>query len=105
LGLGYSPILRKEIAIGFILLYLFFEIYVLLVESVQKVFKFSFGFIGPTEIRILGIFFSLYAYFSPLRRHNTLFLIFLAVMALRLVYNVVKKAIELNKRRSRFGKA
>lgn len=98
IGLGFanSPFLNKENAMGLVIIYLLFEIYVLLVESVQKIFKFSFGFVGPTEMRLLGICLSLYLYFSSSPQVNTFFSISLGLITLGFLYIVAKKAIKLN---------
>jgi len=106
LGLGYSPFIRIETAFAFILVYLLAEIHVLLVKSVQNVFKLSLGLFGPTELRILGIILSLYIYFSSphhliilkanITQYDLILITTLIIMTPTLVINIIQKGIELN---------
>lgn len=105
--MGYSPFIKIETAFAFIVLYLLSEIHVLLTKSVQNIFNLSFGLLGPTELRILGIIFSLYVYFSSPRhlvifgvdftQYDLILIVILIIAALALIANIIQKGVELNK--------
>ena len=58
LGLGLSGFVKIEIALLFAIMYLILMLHVELVTYVQNEFKYSFGLIGPTEMRIIGDIYS-----------------------------------------------
>ena len=107
LGVGYSPFIRKEIAFAFVSLYLLMEINVLLIKSVQNIFKLSFSIFGPTELRILGIILSLSIYFSSLNyftilkisltQYDLISIIVLIIMIFMLTASIIQKGKELNR--------
>lgn len=53
LGIGLSPYVNLELALGLVVVYLALSINVYLESSVFGVFKISYGRIGPTEVRLL----------------------------------------------------
>ena len=55
IGLGLSPFVRLEIALFLVLVYLTLSINVYLESAVFGVFKIAYGWIGPTEARLLLI--------------------------------------------------
>ena len=56
LGIGLSPYVNLELALGLVVVYLALSINVYLESSVFGVFKISYGRIGPTEVRLLLVF-------------------------------------------------
>lgn len=72
LGLGLSGFVKIEIALLFAIMYLILIVHVELVTYVQNEFKYSFGLIGPTEMRIIGGIFTLVMFFCPITYYNIL---------------------------------
>lgn len=108
LGLGISGFVRIDLALLFAIMYMALMIHVELVTFVQNKFKYSFGLIGPTEMRILGVFITVYMYFAPVKYFNIIgyyisqydiaFLIMSALMSIVLFFSILKKAIELDRK-------
>lgn len=107
LGFGLSGFIKIEISLLFACIYLALMSHVDLVVHVQGQSRNAFGLFGPTEIRIIGVFFSIYLFFSKVMYLNiwgnllTQFdlgmLILTAIMAMILFFSIIKKGIELNK--------
>lgn len=107
LGLGYSEYIKLDFALFFVILYLIITEHVLLVNYVQKVFKYSIGAFGPTEIRIIACIVAIYQFFSPIQIYNFKGLIFTQydiaitfiniVMLFMIITSAFQKAKELNK--------
>ena len=66
-SLGFSGYARIELAWAVNLLYLLMVIYTSLVNFTSRSFQISFASIGPTEIRILAIFMSIWLFFNDQR--------------------------------------
>lgn len=64
IGLGLSPYLRFDLALLALISYLLMATYVYLVTYVNGVFRISFGRLGPTESRALGILANTLVFFS-----------------------------------------
>lgn len=107
LGLGLSGFFKIEIALAFVIMYLILMIHVELITYVQNEFKYSFGLVGPTEIRIIGIFLTIVMFFLPVKYFDILgytltqydfFASFaVVVMAMIILFSILSKAIELDK--------
>lgn len=107
LGFGLSGFIKIEISLLFACIYLALMSHVDLVVHVQGESRNAFGLFGPTEIRIIGVFFSIYIFFSKViyfniwGNHWTQFdlgmLILTAIMSMILIVSIIKKGIELNK--------
>lgn len=107
LGFGLSGFFKIEIALLFACLYLALMAHVDLVTHVQGENRNAFGLFGPTEIRIIGVFFSVYMFFSKviylnffnhyLTQYDIGLSVLIFLMALILFVSIVKKGIELNK--------
>ena len=107
LGFGLSGFIKIEISLLFACIYLALMSHVDLVVHVQGESRNAFGLFGPTEIRIIGVFFSIYIFFSKViyfniwGNHWTQFdlgmLILILIMAMILIVSIIKKGIELNK--------
>lgn len=72
LGIGLSGFVKIEIALIFACMYLLLMLNVDLKVYVKNECKNSFGIFGPTEVRILGIFLSIYMYFAPIHYYSVL---------------------------------
>lgn len=107
LGLGLSGFFKMEIALAFVIMYLILIIHVELVTYVQNEFKYSFGLIGPTEIRIIGIVLTIVMFFLPIRYFEIvghyltqydLFAAFAVIVMFGIIaYSIVSKGIQLDK--------
>lgn len=108
IGLGVSLYVRIDIALLFAAMYMALMVHVELITYVENEFKYSFGLVGPTEIRILGVFAVIAMFFSPIKYYNILgqyvsqydaaFLIVSILMGLLLLYSLITKGIELDKK-------
>ncbi len=108
LGLGISGFVRIDLALLFAIMYMALMIHVELVTFVQNRFKYSFGLIGPTEMRILGVFITIYMYLAPVKYYNVVgyyisqydiaFLIMSGLMGVVLLFSILQKAVELDKK-------
>jgi phosphatidylglycerophosphate synthase len=107
LGLGFSGFVKIELALAFVIMYMILMIHVELVTYVQNEFKYSFGLIGPTEIRIIGIMLTIVMFFMPTRYYEILgytltqydLFASLAVVIMFgiIVYSILSKGIELDR--------
>ena len=107
LGLGLSGYVKIEIALLLASIYLAMMLHVDLIVHVQNQCKNSFGWFGPTEIRIVGIFLTVYMYFSEVKyfdiynhiltQHDIAVFSGSVIMFIILLVNILRKGIELNK--------
>lgn len=107
LGLGLSGFFKIEIALAFVIMYLILMIHVELITYVQNEFKYSFGLVGPTEIRIIGMLLTIVMFFLPVKYFDILgytltqydfFASFaVVVMGMIIIFSILSKAIELDK--------
>jgi phosphatidylglycerophosphate synthase len=63
-GLAFSGYGRLELAWAVNLLYLLMVIYTTLTNFTSREFQISFAYVGPTEVRLLAIFASIWTYFN-----------------------------------------
>ncbi|NLZ24256.1 hypothetical protein GX888_00705 [Candidatus Dojkabacteria bacterium] len=107
LGLGLSGFVKIEIAFLFVIMYLILMIHVELVTYVQNEFKYSFGLIGPTEIRIIGVIFTIIMFFMPVKyfdvyghyltQYDYAVLFTSVIMFLVIIFSIITKGVELDK--------
>jgi phosphatidylglycerophosphate synthase len=107
LGLGLSGFVKIEIAILFTAVYLAMMINVDLLVYVKGEAKNSFGWLGPTEARIIGIIISIVMFFIPVKsydiygylvtQYDIVVLALSALMFLILISEMVRNGIRLNK--------
>lgn len=107
LGLGLSGFVKIEIAILLTAIYLAMIINVDLLVYVKGEAKNSFGWFGPTEIRIIGIIISAVMFFIPVKsydiygylvtQYDIVVLVLSVLMFLILISEIVKNGIRLNK--------
>jgi phosphatidylglycerophosphate synthase len=107
LGLGISAFVRIDLALLFAIMYMAFMIHVELVTFVQNTFKYSFGLVGPTEMRIFGVFITIYMYLAPIEyfrlfnwhisQYDIAFLIVSILMGIVLFVSILKKGVELDR--------
>ena len=107
LGLGLSGFVKIEIAILLTAIYLAMIINVDLLVYVKGEAKNSFGWFGPTEIRIIGIIISTVMFFIPVKsydiygylvtQYDIVVLVLSVLMFLILISEIVNNGIRLNK--------
>lgn len=107
LCIGLSGYVKIEIALIFACIYLMLMINVDLIVHVEDKCKNSFGLLGPTEIRIIGIFLAIYMYFSSFTyyslighwftQYDVIVLAISVVMLGILIVDIITNAIRLNK--------
>jgi hypothetical protein len=107
LGLGLSGYTKIEIALIFACMYFILMFHVDLVTHVQNITQNSFGLVGPTEIRIIGIGVAIYMYFANtyyfdilghlITQYDIAVLGLSGIMFLIAIISIAKKGIELNK--------
>lgn len=107
LGVGISGFVRIDLALLFAIMYMAFMIHVELVTFVQNTFKYSFGLVGPTEMRIFGVFITIYMYLAPVEyfkilswhisQYDIAFLVMSILMSIVLFVSILKKGIELDR--------
>ena len=107
LGLGLSGFFKIEIALAFVIMYLILMIHVELITYVQNEFKYSFGLVGPTEIRIIGILLTIVMFFLPVKyfdiwgytltQYDFFASFAVVVMGMIILFSILSKAIELDK--------
>jgi phosphatidylglycerophosphate synthase len=107
LGLGLSGFVKIEIAILLTAIYLVMMINVDLLVYVKGEAKNSFGWFGPTEIRIIGIIIAIVMFFMPVKsydiygylvtQYDIVVLVLSVLMFLILISEIVKNGIRLNK--------
>jgi archaetidylinositol phosphate synthase len=61
-GLGFSPYVGMEVALFILVGYLLMTLYVFIFNQVSGEFRLSFLYCGPTELRLLAIWFNLMMY-------------------------------------------
>jgi archaetidylinositol phosphate synthase len=64
LGLGLTPYIRFDIACMILIAYLLLSVLVYVRTSAEGVFKISYGKLGPTEFRVMGIMLNIGMYFG-----------------------------------------
>lgn len=72
LGIGLSGFVKIEWALIFACMYMILMLNVDLKVYVKNECKNSFGLVGPTEARILGILLTIYMYFAPIHYYTIL---------------------------------
>ncbi len=107
LGLGLSGFVKIEIAMLLTAIYLAMMMNVDLLVYVKGEAKNSFGWFGPTEIRIIGIIVSVVMFFIPVKsydiygylvtQYDIVVLVLSVLMFLILISEIVKNGIRLNK--------
>jgi phosphatidylglycerophosphate synthase len=107
LGLGLSGFVKIEVAILMTAIYLAMMINVDLLVYVKGEAKNSFGWFGPTEIRIIGIIIAVVMFFMPVKsydiygylvtQYDIVVLVLSVLMFLILISEIVKNGIRLNK--------
>ena len=107
LGMGLSGFVKIEISLLFLVMYLGLMLHVDLVVHVENKAQNSFGLVGPTEIRILGILISIVMFFMPinyydiyghwLTQYDFVLLGIAIIMFLILIISIIKEGIKLNK--------
>ena len=107
LGVGLSGFFKIEIALLFASIYLALMSHVDLVTHVQGQNRNAFGLLGPTEVRIIGVLFSIYMFFSKVHyfdiygyivtQYDIALFVLSVVMAVILLVSIFKKGIELHK--------
>jgi phosphatidylglycerophosphate synthase len=107
LGIGLSGFVKIEIALLLAATYLAMMMHVDLVVHVQNKAQNSFGMFGPTEIRIIGILFTVVMFFVPVSYYNIYghyltqydFAVFglTVIMFLVLIVSIFRKGIELHR--------
>ena len=107
LGVGFSGFFKIEIALLFASIYLALMSHVDLVTHVQGQNRNAFGLLGPTEVRIIGVLFSIYMFFSKVHyfdiygyivtQYDIALFVLSVVMAVILLVSIFKKGIELHK--------
>ncbi len=108
LGLGISGFAKIETSLLLTSVYLALMLNVDLIVHVQNECKNSFGAFGPTEVRIIGIFATLFMFFSPINYYNIYgyiitqydisLLLLSAIMFGILIVDIISKGIELNRK-------
>ncbi len=106
LGLGLSGFVKIEVAILMTAIYLAMMINVDLLVYVKGEAKNSFGWFGPTEIRIIGIIIAIVMFFMPVKsydiygylvtQYDIVVLVLSVLMFLILISEIVKNGIRLN---------
>lgn len=64
IGLGISPYVRFDLAMLALTSYLLLAIYVYLITYVNGIFRISYGHLGPTEVRMIGIIANTVVFFT-----------------------------------------
>jgi phosphatidylglycerophosphate synthase len=108
LGLGLSGFAKIEIALLMSCIYIALMLNADLIVYVENKCQNSFGWFGPTEVRIIGIIVSIFMFFSPINYYNiygyivtqydiAIFSLSL-IMFIILIVTIVTKGIELHKK-------
>lgn len=107
LGIGLSGFVKIEIALIFLAMYLGLMLHVDLVVHVENKSQNTFGLVGPTEIRIIGIIASIIMFFMPVNYYNIFghsltqydfaLLGISLIMFFILLVSIAKEGIKLNK--------
>jgi len=64
IGIGLSPFVRFDLALLALIAYLLLSIYVYLVTYVNGIFRISYAYLGPTEMRLLAIIVNTVIFFT-----------------------------------------
>jgi phosphatidylglycerophosphate synthase len=107
LGIGLSGFVKIEIALLFLAMYLGLMLHVDLVVHVENKAQNSFGLVGPTEIRIIGVIGSIVMFFMPINyydmwghivtQYDFALLGISLIMFFMLLVNIIKEGIKLHK--------
>ncbi|MDD3474715.1 MAG: CDP-alcohol phosphatidyltransferase family protein [Candidatus Dojkabacteria bacterium] len=107
LGIGLSGFVKIEIALLFLAMYLGLMLHVDLITHVENKSQNSFGLVGPTEIRIVGVFASIVMFFMPVNYYNIyghiltqydfIVLGVAVIMFFILLVSIIKEGIKLNR--------
>jgi len=107
LGVGLSGFVKIEIAFLFCIMYLALMLHVDLIVHVQNKCQYTFGMLGPNEVRlvvsVISIvmlltpvnYYDIYGYF--LTQYDIAVFVMSVIMFVILIISIVKKGIELNK--------
>lgn len=108
IGLGYSSYVRIDLALIMVALYLALETHVLIVKSIENVFKYSFGLLGPTEFRIIISLLAIYMYLSKtftfsvlgqmFSQYDIAIAILCLIMLITFITSMIKTGINLHKK-------
>lgn len=106
-GLGLSPLVHTGIGLAVAIGYLMMNVYAHVVSYVDRVFRISYGRIGPTEIRIVFIIgTTVFAFWNPALFHinKTIFraadliaITIAIIFVLIFIVSSIAKAIQLDK--------
>lgn len=106
-GLGLSPLVHTGIGLAVAIGYLMMNVYAHVVSYVDRVFRISYGRIGPTEIRIVFIIgTTAFAFWNPALFHinKTIFraadiiaLAIAVIFMLIFIVSSINKAVQLDK--------
>ena len=102
-GLAISGYMAKDIALVLLIAYLMLSIEIYLATYTVGVFRLSFGKFGPTELRILFMFGTLYLLFHPyvklfgrtVRLFDVGGVVGIAGMILLLLYSIIRNTVVL----------
>lgn len=107
LGLGLSGFVKIEIALLMASVYLALMLNVDLLVYVKGQSKNSFGWFGPTEMRIIGIIVAIIMFFIPVNSYNIygylvsqydiVIFVLSVLMFLILIIDIIRNGIELNR--------
>lgn len=108
LGFGLSGFVKIEISLLMVCVYLALMLNVDLIVYVENKCQNSFGWFGPTEIRIIGILASIVMFFLPIyyyvpfgysiTQYDIGLLLLTIIMFCILIVSIVTKGIELHKK-------
>lgn len=106
-GLGLSGFVKIEIALLLSCMYLTFMLNVDLLTYVKGINKNSFGWFGPTEMRIVGIVVAIVMFFLPvqtydiygylLSQYDIVVFVLSALMFLVLIIDIIKNGLKLHR--------
>jgi archaetidylinositol phosphate synthase len=107
LGLGLSGFVRIEVALLLSCIYLAFMLNVDLLIYVKGICKNSFGWFGPTEMRIVGIIVAIVMFFLPVKtyeiygylvsQYDIVVLVLSVLMFLILIVDIIKNGLKLHR--------
>lgn len=108
LGLGLSGFVKIEISLLMVSVYLALMLNVDLIVYVENKCQNSFGWFGPTEVRIIGIIASIVMFFLPIYYYSPFgysitqydigLLLLTIIMFCILIVSIITKGIELDKK-------
>lgn len=70
IGLGLSPYVRFDVGCLVLITFLLMQFMIVLKYSVDGVFQLSYGLVGPTETRLIGILLNTFAYFWSMQKFH-----------------------------------